>query len=73
VHFQKELFLMSVFYYRIYDGTGNLLVSTKDFAFAKDVFYNTYNPLKGPYQFFAGGFMDDLAPFLSFEYPSISK
>jgi len=64
---------MSVFYYRIYDGVGNLLVSTKDFSFARDVFHKTYDPLKGPYQFFVGGFIDDLASFLSFGYPGTSK
>lgn len=64
---------VSLFYYRIYDGTGNLLVSTKDFAFARDVFYNMYGPLQGPYQFFVGGYMDDLASFLPIEYPGSSK
>ncbi len=56
---------MSMFY-RIYDGTGKLLISTRNFAFARDYFYNVYNPMCGPYQFFVGGFMDDLKPFLLF-------
>lgn len=64
---------MSMFFFRIYDGKGNLLISTKDFALAKDVFYSAYNPMDGPYQFFVGGYMDDLAPFLPVEYPSIPK
>jgi len=63
------MFAMSMFYYRIYDSRGRLLVSTRDFAFAREFFYKEYNPMCGPYQFFVGGFMDDLAPFLSFEYP----
>jgi len=63
------MFAMSMFYYRIYDGTGKLLISTRDFAFARDYFYNVYNPMHGPYQFFVGGFMDDLAPFLFFNPP----
>ncbi len=63
---------MSMFY-RIYDGTGKLLISTRNFAFARDYFYNVYNSMRGPYQFFVGGYMDDLKPFLPFEYPSIPK
>lgn len=64
---------MSMFFSRICDGKGNLLISTKDFALAKDAFYNAYNPMNGPCQFFVGGYMDDLAPFLPMEYPSIPK
>ncbi len=63
---------MGVLYYRIYDG-AKLMISTKNFEFARDFFLDAYDPSKGPYRFFVGGYMDDLRPFLPFEYPSIPK
>jgi len=49
------------------------LISTKNLEFARDFFLNAYDPSKGPYRFFVGGYMDDLKPFLPFEYPGIPK
>lgn len=63
---------MSKLYFRVYDGTNQLLVSTRSLGLAKDILYSA-NPLKGPYHFFVGGFAEDLTPFLSDEYPSIPK
>lgn len=46
-----------MFYYRVYDGSGQLLVSTRNCDLAKDVLRNS-DPLKGPYHFFVGGILD---------------
>ena len=46
-----------MFYYRVYDGSGQLLVSTRNCALAKDVLRNT-DPLNGPYHFFVGGILE---------------
>lgn len=46
-----------MFYYRVYDGSGQLLVSTQNCALAKDVLRNT-DPLNGPYHFFVGGILE---------------
>ena len=51
------------FYYRVYDGTNQLLVSTRSVAFAKAVLCSA-NPSKGPHFIFVGGYAEDVVPFL---------
>lgn len=62
---------MSKLYFRVYDGTNRLSVSTQSLSLAKSVLYGA-DPLKGPYHFFVGGFVEDLAPLLPLECPCTS-
>lgn len=62
---------MSKLYYRVYDGTNRLLVSTTSLCLAKAVLSSS-DPVMGPYLFFVGGYAEDIAPFLPSECPCTS-
>ena len=46
-------------YYRVYNGTNQLLVSTRSSGLAKAVL-SSADPAKGPYLFFVGGYAEDV-------------
>lgn len=50
-------------YYRVYNGANQLLVSTRSVSLVNAVLASA-DPSKGPYLLFAGGYAEDLAPFL---------
>jgi len=58
------MFSVSKLYFRVYDGAGQLLVSTQSFPLAKAVFYSA-DTAKGSCRFFVGGYAEDVEAFVS--------
>lgn len=61
--FSKGVCVMSKIYYRVFNGTNQLLVSTQSLSLAKAVLTSA-DPARGPYLFFVGGYAEDVTPFL---------